>query len=326
MEGVMRPRVWVWSLTAAGLVLSLTPPSPAASSRRVGGGLSVRFRSGNFSARFRAFSNSYRSVGYYPGSYGGYYPDCYGFYPPRRFYPPDYYGGYFSVYPAFGYGYPYDDFPIYDFPVYAGLPLPPVGFLSPSWLGWYAPVALWPRLFFGDAAVSRPATRVVVLPPRVVETPAPSGAEEQGSRSESERGPEPAPTPGEGPGKGRARVEALPAAPAAVHRTVTLRQLRVEWMTDSRTVVSWAGDPRVIGELRIEERDAAGRQLTQRRIDAYPFRASFDRDPKTHSLRVTALAGDETVATANFPVQDQSKSMDRRTDAEREKAKGRSKK
>jgi hypothetical protein len=64
--------------------------------------------------------------------------------------------------------------------------------------------------------------------------------------------------------------------------------------------VFWAGDPRVIGELRVEELNAARRRITERRIDAYPFRATFERDPKTRSLRVTALAGDETLATAVF--------------------------
>jgi hypothetical protein len=294
----MRPRVWARLIMVAGLGLSLARPAPASSWRRSGGGISVRFRSGGFSAQFRAFAHRSRSLGYSRGWYGGYYPGWDGYYFPRRFYPPNYYGGYFSVYPAFGYGYPYDDFPIYDFPVYAGLPLVPVGFLSPDWVGWNAPLALWPRLYFGSAAVSPPAVRVVELPPRVIETPESSSASEREARPERERPTEPPPAGGEAGGEKGARVGAPPPAPVAEPRTVVVGRFRLEWGAGARTRVSWTGDPRVLGELQIEELDAARQRVTRRRIDAYPFRAAFERDPRTRSLRVTALAGDETVATA----------------------------
>lgn len=312
----MRPRVWAWLLMAAGLGLSLARPAPASSGRRSGGGISVRFRSGGFSAQVRAFDHRSRSVRYSRGWYPGYSPGWDGYYFPRRFYPSNYYGGYFSVYPAFGYGYPYDDFPIYDFPVYAGLPLVPVGFLSPDWAGWNAPVALWPGLYFGRAAVSPPAVRVVALPPRVIETPASSGAAEREARPERERPPEPPPAGGQAGGEKGARVAAPPPAPVAEPRTVTVGRFRVEWGAGARTRVSWAGDPRVLGELRIEELDAGRQRVTLRRIDAYPFRAAFERDPRTRSLRVTALAGDETVATAIVQLEGAKKSQRNGKDTE----------
>jgi hypothetical protein len=286
----MRPRAWAWSLLAAGLVLCSAPPSSAASSR-FRGDLSLRFRSGGFSASLNLGARYYRARGgYYSGGYGSYYP--------RRIYSPGYYGGYFSVYPAFGYGYPYDDFPIYDFPVYAGLPLVPVGFFSPNWPGWYAPVYLWPRLYFGDLAAAPSVPRVVELPPRVREAPAPPEAppapEEREARPEARLAPEAPPAGAAEGGKARA------AGPRARHRTVRLGRLQVDWGDGARTQVLWTGDPRVIGELRVEELDGARGRITDRRIDAYPFRATFERDPKTLFLRVTAFAGEETIATALF--------------------------
>jgi hypothetical protein len=298
----MRPRGWVWSLLAAGLVLCSAPPTSAAVSR-YGGTLSLRYRSGGFSAGLHLGASYYRGGGYYSGWYGPYYPP--------RIYPPNYYGGYFSVYPAFGYGYPHDDFPIYDFPVYAGLPLVPVGFLNPNWPGWYAPVYLWPRLYFGNLAVSPPATRVVELPPRVQEAPAPSEAPPKPGQREARPETPAKPEEREAPPGARLAPVAPPAGagegnkahsagPSAQHRTVRLGRLQVDWGDGARTQVLWTGDPRVIGELRVEELDGARERLTDRRIDAYPFRASFERDPKTLFLRVTAFAGEETLATALF--------------------------
>jgi hypothetical protein len=301
----MRARAWTWSLLAAGLVLSSAPRSPAASARFGGGGLSLRFRSGGFSANFQVFDRYYRARGYYPGGYG-YYPGGYGYFYPPRIYPPNYYGGYFSVYPAFGYGYPYDDFPIYDFPVYAGLPLIPAGFFSPNWPGWYAPIYLWPRLFLGGPGMASPAPRVEEFRPRERTAPVPPKAPGTEEKPSPEARPEPeAPAaPGAAEG-GKARAEP---------RTVRMGRLEVDWSDGTRTQVRWTGDPRVIGELRVEELDAGRRQITERRIDAYPFHATFERDLKTVFLKVTALAGDETLATAIFSANEQQKPKNRKTD------------
>src|SRR5262249_20638034 len=95
---------------------------------------------------------------------------------------------------------------------------------------------------------------------------------------------------------GKARA----AGPGARQRTVRLGRFQIDWGDGARTHVLWTGDPRVIGELRVEELDDARRRITERRIDAYPFGRTFERDPKTLFLRVTAVAADETVATALF--------------------------